>query len=130
MIETINQINREVARELSQEENLVRSINTYYWRTLKSSISSGEYTSIWVKNVGTLVVSRNKLRKKISGLIKSIRYYKSTGKGFKNRTNQEYLLDLMIELKLMVSRRNDIAKAYKEKEDRIRVKKSNKIVKC
>lgn len=123
MIETINHVNREVAKELDLPEELVALINSFYWKEgVKKAVTSGEHTSIWVRNFGTITTSRNKVNISIIKLIREIRRFQESNKEYKKKTKEEYIEDRMIKLKVLLERRNDIAKAYKANEDRKRKK--------
>lgn len=123
MIETINVVNREVSKTLGMNETLVKFINQFYWRKgVKEAIQSGQHTSVRIKNIGTLVTSRMKVNNKIVKLIRAIRELNNPERVFKEKTKKEYLDEKYKELRLMLARRNDIAKAYKTNKDRINQK--------
>lgn len=124
MIETISHINREISKELSIDESLVKSINAFYWKSIRDTVSSGEHTSIRLNSLGTYVISRRKLWIYINKLIKQIRYFrKNVDKVFKNKTREEYIEDRVNELRLILKRRDDLAKVYKINEDKYKLKK-------
>jgi hypothetical protein len=125
MIDTINNVNKEVARELGIDEAIVKKINAFYWKGVKGAIASGEHTSIYLKNIGTLSISRNKLNKNILYLIKQLRFFKNTTEEFKKKTREEYIAELSEQLRKMLARRNDIAKLYRETEIKIKTKRRN-----
>jgi len=123
MIETINVVNREVSKTLGMNETLVKFINQFYWRKgVKEAIQSGQHTSVRIKNIGTLVTSRMKVNNKIVKLIRANRELNNPERVFKEKTKKEYLDEKYKELRLMLARRNDIAKAYKTNKDRINQK--------
>lgn len=127
MVDTIYGVNKEVSIELGLPENVVKSINAYYWKGIRDCISSGVNTGIWVKGIGTFVISRNKLRTEIYKLIRQIRKYRLSSREFRKVSKEESIASKYMQLRLMLQRRNDIAIVYKEKEDRIRAKKLNNV---
>lgn len=118
MIETINIVNKEVSKTLGLDEETVRLVNKFFWRQgVKKAIQSGDHTSIWIKNIGTLAVSRNKVNGKIKRLIASIRALELP-RDYKIKTKEQFLEEKYNQLKMLLARRNDIAKAYKANKDR------------
>lgn len=114
MIDTITGVNREVAKELNLPEDLVKKVNSFYWKQgIKGSIQSGEYSSVWIKGIGTFATSRNKINIKILKVIREIRYFRNSDKEFKKKTREEYIEEKMNQLRLLLIRRNEIAKVYK-----------------
>lgn len=117
MIKTIASVSRKVAQKLSLNEDLVKKVNSFYWKSVKESISSGEHTSIHIKHLGTLTSSRYKLNNRIKQIIKQIRYLKTNQKDLKVPEKVE-------ELKSLLRRRSELAKAYQQNEIRRTNKKS------
>jgi hypothetical protein len=126
MIETINHVNKEVARELEIREDIVKKVNGFFWKEVNHTIASGAHTSIYIKGLCTLTVSRNKVNVKIYKLIREIRYFRNTSKEFKRKTRVEYLDERLDVLRLMLERRNEVAIAYKANYDRYLEKKRKK----
>ncbi len=123
MIDTINLVNREAARILSKDETLVKLVNRFFWKEgVKEAVQSAQHTSIRIPKIGTLVISRNKVNKKILRIIQSIRELQRPEKTFKEKTREQCLTERYTELTLMLKRRNDIAIAYKNNIDRHKAK--------
>lgn len=120
MIETISMVNREVARRLGQPEGLVKMVNQFFWRDLKKEIASGQRHSLWLRGLGTLVVSRYKVNQKIRKLIWEIRY--SRERTFERKDKEAHIKSLFVDLGLMLERRNEVAIIYKRNADRIKAK--------
>ena len=112
MVDTINIVSKEVSREHNIDEDLVKFVNDFFFKCLKSVIQSGEYTSIRVNNIGTLVTSRLKINTKIKKLIKLIRNIKDPSKVYKEKNKEDVIKDKYRELKLLLKRRNELAIAY------------------
>ncbi len=118
MIDTINIVNKEVSKTLGLDEDLVRIVNKFFWKQgIKRAIQSGDHTSIWIKNIGTLATSRNKVNNKIRRLIKSIRSLDQP-RDYKVKTKEQFLVEKYSQLRMLLARRNDIALAYKANKDR------------
>lgn len=65
---------REVSEELNLPLGLVKAVNNFYWKEgIKNNLSNVNYSSIFIKNLGTIVVSKYKLYKEILTLIRKIR---------------------------------------------------------
>lgn len=127
MLGTINIINKQVARELELSEDLVKRINAYYWLNgIKAEFQCGSNSAIRIKNLGTFMISRFKLNKKIRELIKEIRKISNLESDFKIRTRQEVINERKEYLKVLLERRNDIAKLYYQRELKIKLKKLNR----
>lgn len=127
MIDTINLVNKEVARKLNHSESLVRQVNKFFWKYgVKETIQSAQYTSVRIPKIGTLVVSRNKVNKKILRIIRAIRSLKNPNRVFRDKTREQCLSDKYDELRLMLQRRNDIAIIYKSNTER----KNDKLAKA
>lgn len=127
MIGTIKQVNQEVARELSIDEDIVNKVNKFFWeKGVKDAVRTAEYTSIRIRGLGTLVTSRFKLNKFIFKLIREIRFLRSTDKEYKNTTKEDLLKEKYILLDKYLFRRNELAKAfYIQQMKRINYLKNN-----
>lgn len=123
MLETINHVNREIAQELNISEEEVKKANSYFWKEIKTSIRSLDYTAIRMRGFGTFMVSRIKLYSQINKLIKEIRRLQNTDKEFKKKTKEEYLEERFLKLRQYLDRRNDLAVLYyTKKQDKIKRK--------
>lgn len=127
MIETINIVNKEVSKTLHKSEDLIKAVNKFFWKQgVKKSIQSGHHTSIRIKNLGTLVTSRNKVNLKIIRTIQHIRMLNDPATEFKQKTKEERLKEKYDHLIILLQRRNDIAIAYKTNTDRTKQKYDTK----
>ena len=117
MIDTINRVNKEVARELNINEDLVSAINKFYWKEIKKTVQEAKHTSIWIRNVGTLAVSRTKLNRRIVQIIRQIRGLQNPTRVFKVKTREQCIEEKIELLKLLLIRRNDLAIIYKTNKD-------------
>lgn len=121
MIETINQINKEVAQELKIDENIVKKVNKYFWEQgVKDSIRTAQYTGIRIRGLGTFYTSRYKLRRAIEDLLVEIRFIRDVKQEFKVRTREQLLDEKYEMLNKYLIRRNELAKAFYQKEQNIR----------
>lgn len=128
MIDTINTICKEIAPGLDLPEALVKKVYAHYWKTVKQSVASGRYTSIWLRSIGTLAVSRTKVRKHIEKLIGKIRALRADKlRVYTRKTKDQMMVELMNDLALMCARRNEIAIAYQANLERIKAKHVSKI---
>lgn len=121
MIETINQINKEVAQELKIDESIVKKVNKFFWESgIKDAIRSAEYTGIRIRGLGTFYTSRHKLRKAIYDIINQIRFIRDVKEEFKVRSREELIEEKNEMLRKYLKRRNELAKAFYQKEENIR----------
>lgn len=119
MIGTISLVNREVAKVLNYNEDVIKQVNKFFWRYgVREPIRSGNYTSLFIRNLGTLTISRNKINKKIRGLIIKIRECRDPDKVFTQVIREEALEKLYDHLNILLQRRNDIAKIYIQNQEK------------
>jgi hypothetical protein len=126
MIETISIVNKEVSKRLGIQEDIIKSVNAFYWKNVKGSINTAQNTSIRINNLGTYVISRTKLWILIKRRIKEIRYFRTTTKEFKVKDRDTSINDLITELRILLQRRNDIAIIYRNNELKAKAKRDAK----
>lgn len=101
---------REAADKLNLPISLIKSVNNFYWKNgIKKNLSNVSYNSLFIKNFGTIVISKYKLNKEILTIILKIRNIRKSEK-FRQETK-----DMMIEgyknnLRKLWKKRNDIIK--------------------
>lgn len=105
---------RQAAEELGLPIELIKRVNTFYWKEgIKKNLTEINYSSLFIKNLGTIVVSKYKLYVQISILIKKIRGVRISKKytedkrtviieGYKNN------------LRKLLKMRNKLAKQYEQ----------------
>jgi len=128
MVDTIITINREVSRELGFSEDLVKKVNKFYWEQgVKDSIRSAQHTNIRIRGLGTFATSKFKLYADIKELIKFIRNLRENklNKKFKNTTREELIELQLAQLRKLLFRRNELAKAHYIKQVRYHAKLKN-----
>jgi hypothetical protein len=109
-MKTPDHFNKATAEKLGIDLKIVKEVNTYFWRYgVKRNLSEANYNAIFIKNFGTITVSRHKLRTEIRKVINDIRgletYYKQDQK-------EELKERLYIKLKRLCERRNEIAHSF------------------
>jgi hypothetical protein len=112
-MKTIQIISKLVAREQGLEEKLVDSVNDFYWKEVRKSLSGMESASVSLKYIGTITTSKRKIDyfilstiRKIRNIRKSVRYKEST---------KALLLDVNYDrLRKALVQRNQLAKQYYE----------------
>lgn len=112
-MKNIHTVNKLISRELNFDEKLVESINSFFWKDVRSQLSNLDSTSVAIKHLGTITVSKRKVDQfirmtiyKIRGIKKSVKYKEST---------KEIMLEThMNRLKKALIRRNELAKQYYE----------------
>lgn len=117
MIDTVNVVNKLVAEKLDVSEDIVKVTNAFYWRFgVVESMRSGDHTAIRVGKVGTFMVSRRKLYRRIKKYISLIKALKSENVSeFKRVSKEERIEAYKADLRKLLARRNDIAKLYSRK---------------
>jgi hypothetical protein len=112
-MKNIQTVNKLIARELNKDEDLVESVNDFYWKTVRRTLSSLESTSVSLKHLGTITVSKRKIDYFIKCTIGKIRNIRKSTK-YKEST-KALLLDVnMDRLKKALVRRNELATQYYE----------------
>lgn len=125
-VETINQVNKEIARELDIDEEIIKKVNRFYWNSIRDAIRTADHTGIRVRGLGTFYTSRRKLWMKIDKILNEIRFFRQTKKKYLTTTPEEILEKKYELLRKYLKRRNELAQAYYAKEERIREYKRKK----
>lgn len=113
-MKNIQIVSRLVARENSFDPALVEDVNNFFWKVgVRASLSSMEYTSVSIKHLGTITVSKRKVDYMIRTLIRKIRNIRKS-KRYKQSTI-ELLLDTNFDkLRKALKQRNILATQYYE----------------
>ena len=128
MIDTINTICKDIAPTLGLDEALVKKVYANYWKNVKLSIASGKHTSIWIRSIGTLAVSRTKVNKAIRKYILRIRQLRADRTALHTRKSKEQMMvELLSALNLLCARRNELAIAYNDNLKRIATKTQGRV---
>lgn len=89
---------------------LVRAVNKFFWKEgIKKNLSNVNYNSIFIKNFGTIVISKYKLNKYILELIEKIRRVQRSDK-YREETKQFIIDRYKKNIRILLKRRNDIIK--------------------
>jgi len=112
-MKNIQTVNKLISRELGRSEDEVEQINDFFWKTLRQKLSNMESTSVSIKHIGTITVSKRKIDffirttiNKIRNIRKSIKY---------KPTTQAILLDVNYDrLRKSLKQRNELATQYYE----------------
>lgn len=107
-----------ISKELDLPLDLVTKINKEYWREVKRKMNDLESTSIYVKKLGTFTVSRYMINKKIKKTIGVIRGTRKS-KRYSELKREEVLKKLYSRLRKLLYQRNEIAKLYYVRRNRI-----------
>lgn len=107
-----------ISKELDLPLDLVTKINKEYWREVKRKMNDLESTSIYVKKLGTFTVSRYMINKKIKKTIGIIRGTRKS-KRYSELKREEVLKKLYSRLRKLLYQRNEIAKLYYVRRNRI-----------
>lgn len=110
-MKSIQIINKIVAREKNIKEDLVEKINKFYWKKVRAALSDFSDTSVSIKHIGTITISRRKLNFFIKKLIGKIRVIRA-GNRHKESTKALLLETNYNKLKKALVQRNIIANLY------------------
>lgn len=74
-------IYKQAADELQLPLGLVKRVNNFFWREgVKKALSNVDHTSVFIKNIGTIIISKIKLNKEILLVIEKIRRIENSSK--------------------------------------------------
>lgn len=110
-MKNIDLVNNIVGKRLNLDEKTVKTINKFYWESVKKKLSTAEVSSVLVRNLLTFTASRYNIRKEILTKIAIIRNTKKSEK-FKETTRELFLNTLYGDLRLLLKQRNRLAKLY------------------
>lgn len=117
-MKNIDNVNLTVASKIGIDKNIVKKINSLYWKKIRHRLSNLEDTTISVKGLFNFTISRYLISKKIIIVIRRIQGLKKSTK-FKpetwNRMNEGYY-DY---LRKLLRQRNEVAKLIYEQDNRI-----------
>lgn len=115
-MKTIEYFNKAVAEKMGVDQHLVKKINDYFWRIgVRRNIAELNHRSLYIKDLGTITVSRYKLYQRIETVIKRIRRLRDSDR-FKELTKERKMANYYQTLKAMLRLRNEIAIEYYNKE--------------
>jgi hypothetical protein len=106
-------INKLLAKERGWNENLIESVNSFFWKELRRKLSGFESTSIAIKHIGTITTSKRKLDYLIRKLIYKIRNIRKSNR-YKESTKALLLEFNFDKLKKALVQRNILATQYYE----------------
>jgi len=106
-------VSRIVARENNYDPDLTEDINDFFWKETRKLLSSMEYTSVSIKHLCTITVSKRKVDYTIRKLIGKIRSLRKTTR-FKPSTVELLLEQNFDKLRKALKQRNILAKQYYE----------------
>lgn len=112
--------NKHTTEKLGLDATLVKKVNSFFWRVgVKQNLSNASYASLFLKNLGTIVISKYKLYREIEDLISKLRgleestYYTEKRKGLIRENARTQLRQLL-------AKRNEIAtELYKQHQDEL-----------
>src|SRR4051812_48872665 len=110
-MKNIDVVNKIIADKYKRDEKTVKTINSLYWKTLRSKMVHAEVQAITVKGLCTFPISKYNLDKIIRATIKKIKYLRVTDK-LPEKTKIDRLEWHMNRLKILLKRRNEIAQQY------------------
>ena len=72
---------KEVSEELGESTAIIKEIYNFYWKEgIKDPLKKLEHSSIFIKNIGTITVSKYKLYREIRFFIRKLRMLKFSQK--------------------------------------------------
>jgi hypothetical protein len=132
-MKNIQIVNKLVARELNLDEDLIEKVNGFFWKEIRQKLSSLSDTSIAIKHIGTITVSKRKIDHFIRKTINKIRNIRKSSR-YKESTKALLLEFNYDRLKKALKQRNILATQYNEnyikRISRIREAASNNSKEC
>lgn len=108
---TIDHLNPIVAEEKNLPLELVEAVNKWYWNEgITKNLSQANHRSLFLPNLGTISISRYKIREQISELIQKIRRHEADPQPYR----EHYINVVRNNLVQLCKRRDEIAKDYVE----------------
>lgn len=117
-MKTIDNINLIVADKLGIDKNIVKKVNSIYWKSIKHKASYLEDTTISVKGAFNFTISRYLTRKMIVIIIRKIQAHRKSTK-FKPETWERIYNGYCDYLRRLLKQRNEVAKIIYEQNNRI-----------
>lgn len=116
-MKNIDYVNSIVAEKRNTNKNIVKKINSIYWKTVKHSMSNLEDTTVFIKGFVSFTVSRYLMNEKIKDVIS---YIRNLSKSTKFTENKKRLIteNYYIYLRKLLYQRNEIAKREYERTKR------------
>lgn len=101
--------NKEIAEKMGVDVTIVKAVNRFFWKEVRRGMP--HHTSTFVKNIGTIVISRKKLNRYISDLIERIRNTRKSTRLTEHR--KQFYIDLLYaDIRMLLQRRDELAKTY------------------
>ena len=107
----LKDFSKEAAAKLGVDESVAYEVNKFFWNNIRRATHDLSYPSIYIKNLGTLNLSRYKLYKSIVTEIKRIRAVRANKELIEERKDQ-ILKTRIKRLRLLLTKRNQLAKIW------------------
>lgn len=111
----IDQAIHQVSQMKGIKAQYVKSVNDFFWKSLKERLASYQDRSIYVDHLGTFSVSPYKLNQAIIKMIRTIRQAEQ-------QQRHDKATGLRSTLKIMCAKRSELAKQMYEKSCHVRAK--------
>lgn len=106
----LKDISKAQVKTFGRSQKELEAIHNFFWRDgVKKNLSQANHRSIYIKHLGTITVSRYKLRVFISEEIEKIRNIKKNTR-FSEARKAAILADRLANLKQLCMRRDEIAR--------------------
>lgn len=132
-MKNIQIVNKLIARENNYDEYLVELVNGFFWKDIRKKLSSLEHTSIAIKHIGVITISKRKVDhfirttiRKIRNIRKSMRY-KETTKALLLEVNYDRLRKALVQRNILATQYNE---NYIKRTSRIRKVAPNDSEEC
>jgi hypothetical protein len=121
-MQNLEYVSEVVSEEIGVSYERVLKVNDAYWAYIKELMASGDYSSIFLTNLGTFSFIRYKINAVIIKYIISIRKLRKGEGSFARETPEQREVAevrLISELRKLLERRNDVAVTYYDRKKRI-----------
>ena len=126
-MKNISIVNKVIAKKLNKPLSLITTVNHFYWKTSREKLTSIEPVTIFLKNIGSITISKHKLYGEIKRLINKIRKTK-TYERYNQESKDKIISETKIRLTKLLYHRNIIAQDEYDQRvlaaDRKRIKES------
>lgn len=117
-MKNIDNVNSIISTKLGRDKEVIKAVNKVFWKEVKQKMTHLEDTTIFIKGFTSFTVSKYLIREKIYDTIRAIRGI-TYSKKFTENKRKIILGKYYNYLRKLLKRRDDVAKIYYERNNRL-----------